>query len=193
VLVLEVIEARFSRELVNRRMAPLGRGTGSGSCLEVVQDLHDDPDLVDTGDDSHRPTAIRTHERVRLEHPRQQLGPRQTVVSPSRVVRFGATHPSDRRLFHFRHNLGTESRVLPPPETLIEIDHDLAIVPFRNIASRERAGLIYSKTQDFFRKIGVSVSARPEVDKAVKRLSLARGPQADGEVQETPQQRRGLA
>jgi len=66
----------------------------------------------------------------------------------------------------------SETRDLPPPEVSIDIDQDLAVVPFRNIASKERAGLIYSKTQEFFRKKGFSVSPRPNVDQAIRKLGV---------------------
>ncbi|MBI4860005.1 MAG: hypothetical protein HY815_07040 [Candidatus Riflebacteria bacterium] len=58
------------------------------------------------------------------------------------------------------------------PSLAYEVENDIAVVPFRNIASKERAGLIYSKTQDFFRKKGFSVAPRPRVDRAVKKLGV---------------------
>ena len=65
-----------------------------------------------------------------------------------------------------------EARAARAPEVPIETEYDLAVLPFRNISSKQRAGLIYSKIQEYFRKKGLNVVSRPNVDRAIKKLGV---------------------
>jgi TolB-like protein len=64
---------------------------------------------------------------------------------------------------------GMADAIASEPE---ERRYDVAIVPFRNIQNKEKAGVVYQKLVDLFKKKGFRICPRPDVEMAVRKTGV---------------------